>query len=178
MVKIEKYWKKWRQQNTDEAWNLLLKEIWNIYYPKLCVFIGNSYSSDYETTGDIARDILLKIFEKIESYNPEYRFSTWIYMIARNHMTDLYRSSCSGKMDYADEKYITEVPDISINIEEDLILRENVLSLEKAVEELFQEEKELIYLRYYEKLKYPEISAVTNLPVGTIKNRIYLLKKN
>ncbi len=173
MVKIEKYWKKWRKNNSDKDWNLLLEEIWKTYYPKLCVYIDSVSKSDL--TDDRASDILVKVFDKIKTYNPEYRFSTWIYAIARNYLTDLCR--ISARLYYADEGVIPQIPDKTVDIEGDYIRREDLLAVERAIETLMPDEKELVYLRYYEKLKYSEIAEVTGMPVGTVKNRVYLLRK-
>ena len=177
MVRIEKLWKQWNK-NKDEAFReKLLQEIWNTYYPKLTVYINNIINEDADTVSDIVRDILIRIFENIHIYNSEFRFSTWIYSVARNHVTDIIRNSIKSGIDYHPDECFQLIPDHKINIEGDLILKEETASLENNIKDLGKADRELIYLRYYEKLKYSEISELTSIPVGTIKNRIFLIKK-
>ena len=54
-----------------------------IIYPKLKYFIWNFFN-DNDETDEVLANTLLKIFKGISSYRGEYRFTTWIYTIARN----------------------------------------------------------------------------------------------
>ena len=177
MVKIEKLWKQWRKQDDIFSRDRLLNEIWQTYYPKLSIYIINLISIDNDSVSDTVSDILTKVFEKIHSYNPEYRFSTWIYTVARNHITDLIRSSVKNRIDYHPAESFISVPDLTVDIERDFIFGEYKNILENNINMLEHSDRELLYLRFYEKLKYSEISELTSIPVGTVKNRIFLVKR-
>ena len=178
MVRIEKQWKQWNKKKDEFTRGKLFQEIWNTYYPKLTVYIKNTINKDADTVSDIVRDILIRIFEKIHIYNPEYRFSTWVYSVARNHIIDIVRTSVKSGIDYNPEECFQLLPDNKIDIENDFILNEEATSLKNNIEKLGNSDRELIYLRYYEKLKYSEISELTSIPVGTIKNRLFIIRKD
>ncbi len=70
-----------------------------------------------------------------------------------------------------------KVSDDRVDIENDYIIQENCIRLKTEIENLPAKDREIIYLRYYEKLKYSDISEVTGIPSGTVKNRLFLIKK-
>jgi len=55
----------------------------SIIYPKLRYFIWNFFN-DQDETDEVLHNTLLKIFKNISSYKSEFRFTTWIYTIAKN----------------------------------------------------------------------------------------------
>ena len=116
MVRIEKLWKQWNKNKGEAFRGKLLQEIWNTYYPKLTVYINNIINEDADTVSDIVRDILIRIFENIHIYNSEFRFSTWIYSVARNHVTDIIRNSIKSGIDYHPDECFQLIPDHKINL--------------------------------------------------------------
>jgi len=135
---------------------------------------------DREIASDLTQDIFLKVFSNLEKYNFSYKFSTWIYALSHNHLIDYYRKKKnisfstyghdgSDNLDFPDERDITK--------EEELIdseLKERVWS---TVDLLPEEYKELIIMRYVSGLKYDEISSILNIPMGTLKNKIFRAKR-
>jgi len=166
MDRMGKYLNMWLSKKNSKSRDLLFQEIWSTYHPKLQVYIKQFSQSDYDHR-DRASEILLKVFESIEKYNRKYSLSTWIYTIARNYLIDLIR-----------RKEIT-----SVNIDdhilsdfetpETLAVRDSEKSMIRdAISDLSSVDRELIYLYFYEEMKYDEISEITGIPTGTIKYRM------
>ncbi len=166
MSEIEKLWKEWAVLRSQKTRDTLIKAIWTAWYPKLTVYVQNALPADRESAGDAARDILLKIFDKLDRYNPEYSFSTWAYTIAANTIADIRRSAAFRAGSGAGH-------DPAADTEKRVLVKEEMAELEKAVKNLRAGERELIYLHYYENLRYREISEITGMPVGTVKSRIH-----
>jgi RNA polymerase sigma-70 factor (ECF subfamily) len=131
---------------------------------------------------ELTQDFFIKIYTVIDKYNFEYKFSTWAYRICYNLVIDFIRKnktvlqslddeSVSEKKMLETENYIWE--DGCQKMEKDQ-LKEMIW---RVVETISPKYRELILLRYIEELKYEEIADITDLPVGTVKNRIFKAKE-
>lgn len=118
------------------------KEIYENYYQKVLRYLVSKVNDTY-LAEDLCSDIFLKIYEKYDSFNSEKAsLSTWIYTVARNYLTDYYRS----------RRVFEEVPeDIEAegSIEDDICNEETLNELADALEKLDERARKLIILRYY-----------------------------
>lgn len=136
---------------------------------------------DEQVAIELTQDFFIKIFTKLHKYNFEYKFSTWAYRICYNLVIDYIRKNQtyvdSLDDDRAYKKYAYANKHSIKEDGADVLEREEVKSyLWKTVNSLPIKYKELILLRYIQELKYDEISEVTSLPIGTVKNRIFKAK--
>lgn len=121
----------------------------------------------HDDTNDLLQDIFIKIWTALPSFRGESRLFTWIYRIATNEVLNHLRKnrfkailsldSASGIL----EKKIDE--DIHFNGNE--IQRE----LHKAIQRLPEKQRIVFSLRYFDELKYEEISEITGTSVGALK---------
>jgi len=137
---------------------------------------------------DLAQEVFIKVYTSMGSFDPRYRFTTWLYRIASNCAIDYRRKrqprTCPMTMPAMD---VSEPPPEQVfpgNAPDPLAvlrLRELHGRLEDAIETLPHNYRHLILLRHRHFLRYDEIARATGLPVGTVKNRIFrareLLKK-
>ncbi len=122
------------------------------------------YSFIYRMVGnetislDLTADVFLRVFEKIDKYDEEKSFNTWVFTVAHNIVIDFFRKD-SRKME--------------IETKEGLSLEEKVL-LEISLMKLRKEEKEVLMLKYIEGFSVKEIGEIMNLNENTVKT---LLKR-
>lgn len=149
----------------------LMKHIWVTYHPKLQVYLKQMFPkiTDQE---DRASEILLKIFDKLDSYNSKYALSTWIYRIARNSQIDEIRKLSIKSVNIDDH----DIPDTDTP-EDQYIQEYDQREIKKAISKLKPHERELIYLYYYEEQNYREISRITGIPEGTLKYRMFCSRR-
>lgn len=129
---------------------------------------------------DLAQEVFIKVYTSMASFDPRYRFTTWLYRIASNCAIDQRRKkkprTCSINPpcdDASDPGVEPSVPGSEPDPHEMLRLRELQGRLEQAVEALPSNYRHLILLRHRHYLRYDEIARATGLPVGTVKNRIF-----
>ena len=171
MDQIRKIFIKWENSKKAVHKDELLQEIWKKYHSKLQVYLSQFYFNHHDKT-DLVSEILLKAFESIEKYNSDYSFSTWIYTLARNFSIDLLRKK-SIRQEQIDDYIIGDN-----NTPESLLMKDcEQVIIQKAVSSLASIDRELIFLHFYEDLKYREISRITGMPEGTIKYRMSENKK-
>jgi len=140
-----------------------------------------------DTAKDLVQDTFMKAFASLASYRSEYRFSTWLYKIAANCAIDnlrkkrIYALSLDQELDTGEGKVEFEVADNSYNPEKDLIRKQQRLNISEAIASLPPKYREVIIYRHKDDKSYEEIADLLNIPVGTVKARIFrareLLKK-
>jgi RNA polymerase sigma-70 factor (ECF subfamily) len=134
--------------------------------------------SNYETSLDLTQEVFIKVYGSLGRYNPEFKFSTWIYKIASNTAIDyLRKQSVTTSPLYLvsgnDEEFELPIPAKGPSPERALERTERSAQIEEAISKLPHRYRELIVLRHVSELSYDEIAEVTGLPLGTVKNRIF-----
>ena len=134
---------------------------------------------DYDAALDLAQEVFIKVYGSLARYRPEFKFSTWIYRIAHNAAVDHLRrvgSARAGEMEFeCEDGHTFEKPlaSRSLTPEQETERGERRAEIEEVVAQLPHAYRELIVLRHSHDLSYDEIAEVTNLPLGTVKNRIF-----
>jgi RNA polymerase sigma-70 factor (ECF subfamily) len=133
-----------------------------------------------ETARDLAQEVFLKVYLSLSSFDPAYRFKTWLYRIASNCAIDQLRkkqpATCSLHRDTRNERSAGIDATLAGNDptpHDVLRLRELQSRLDVAVRQLPVDFRQLILLRHRQHCRYDEIARITELPIGTVKNRIF-----
>jgi RNA polymerase sigma-70 factor, ECF subfamily len=138
---------------------------------------------DRELAEDIAQETFVKVFNHLGSYNPKYKFSSWIFKIASNLAIDHLRKkepqtiSLDGSRNATTSEQI-EATSITVesrdeNPEQFLEAKELGAEIEQAIGELRPEYRTAILLRHVEGRAYEEIAEIMNVPLGTVKTYIH-----
>jgi RNA polymerase sigma-70 factor (ECF subfamily) len=157
------------------------EELMKKYNKKIFGFIYRMVRDD-EVAIELTQDFFIKIYNVLAKYNFEYKFSTWAYRICYNLVIDYVRKN-QAYIDSLDSDKITprQMMDSENYIREDgferLAKEEMKEYTWKVVDSIPLKYRELILLRYLQGLKYDEIAKITQLPVGTVKNRIFKAKE-
>lgn len=140
-----------------------------------------------EEAEDLVQEAFIKAFGALKTYRFEYRFSTWLYKIAANCAIDFLRKrkieamSLDRPVATADGEVHVELADWTYNPEETLHKHRQRVSIAAAIEALPPKYKEVIVMRHSHDMPYFEIAKQLDVPVGTVKARIFrareLLKK-
>jgi RNA polymerase sigma-70 factor (ECF subfamily) len=138
---------------------------------------------DRELAEDLAQETFIKVLNAIESYRPEYKFSSWIFKIANNAAIDHLRRreldtlSLEGSP-HAETPDAVEATALQIGDRQESPLdaveaRELGGQIERAIAQLRPEYRSCILLRHVEGRAYEEIAEILNLPLGTVKTYIH-----
>lgn len=156
-------------------------------HKKAIFHIINKIVRNDEAANDLVQETFMKAFSSLATYRSEYRFSTWLYKIAANASIDYLRKrrihalSLDRPMETKDGTVEIEVPDYSYHPERDLMRKQQRISIEEAIDSLPKKYREVIVYRHKDDKSYEEIADLLEIPVGTVKARIFrareLLKK-
>lgn len=133
---------------------------------------------------DITIESFGKAFNKLESYDTKYAFSTWLFKIATNNCIDFIRKKKLQttsidqpvENDKGDDLYIDFKAEV-LNPEEKFIKNQRAVSVRGMIEKLDEKYKFLIKLRYYEEYSYEEIAEELDIPLGTVKAQLFRAKE-
>jgi len=133
----------------------------------------------YEEAHDLAQEIFVKVYLALDRYDPKYQFSTWLFRIAQNSAIDALRKKSIAEVPLArptEEEPSgreREFADDGISPYRALKNKQLSAAIDKAVEGLPADYRELIQLRHFAELSYEEIASMKKLPLGTVKNKLF-----
>jgi RNA polymerase sigma-70 factor (ECF subfamily) len=124
--------------------------------------------ANQEDAQDAAQETMVKVLRNLHRYRSDWRFSTWVFGIARNTCIDEHRRRKRRRTTSE-----VEVVDCSAS---PLELTEREMKAERlrsALDDLPPLYREVLLLYHFEQLKYREIADLLELPLGTVMNRIF-----
>jgi RNA polymerase sigma-70 factor (ECF subfamily) len=129
---------------------------------------------------DLTIEAFGKAFKKLEQYTPDYAFSTWLFKIAANNCIDFIRRKkkhlVSIDKEYQDEsgtELAQRIPAEVLDPEEEMIKDQKIKIMREVVDKLKPHYRILIELRYFKEYSYEEIAAELNIPLGTVKAKLF-----
>jgi RNA polymerase sigma-70 factor (ECF subfamily) len=138
---------------------------------------------DRELAEDLAQETFVKALNALDSYRPEYKFSSWIFKIANNAAIDQLRrrsldtlsldGSPHAESSEAIEATTLQIGDARESQLEEVTSRELGSQIEAAIGKLRPEYRNCIILRHIEGRPYEEIAEILDLPLGTVKTYIH-----
>ncbi|GHT74376.1 DNA-directed RNA polymerase sigma-70 factor [Bacteroidia bacterium] len=135
-----------------------------------------SNSADIE---DITQQTFAKAFEKIATYSPQYKFSTWLYRIARNTCIDFKRQNQNRTVSIENLSRTDKIKaqQFETSPEEDTIAAQDMALARLLSDKLKPQYQKIIRLRYQQEMTYAEIAISLNIPIGTVKTQLARAKE-
>ena len=138
---------------------------------------------DRELAEDLSQETFVKALKAIESYRPEYKFSSWLFKIANNAAIDHLRrreldtlsleGSPHAVTPDAMEATALQIGDRAENPLDIVEAKELGGEIERAIAQLRPEYRACILLRHVDGRAYEEIAEMLDLPLGTVKTYIH-----
>ncbi|MBS3818182.1 sigma-70 family RNA polymerase sigma factor [bacterium] len=131
---------------------------------------------------DLTQDIFVKIYSSLDSYRFQYKFRTWMFKIASNSLIDYFRKKRIDTFSYEQKEKRDSPSTFQIPDDEDSVVKTFELSnlrkrIEQALEKIPPQMRELFVWRHINEFSYKEIAEIKEMPVGTIKNKVFQAKE-
>lgn len=152
------------------------------YQQPLLNYIGRMVG-ERELALDFTQDVFVRAYGSLRSYEPRFRFSTWLYRIASNLVIDHWRKkklptrSLSLPPGEENDGLTLDIPDPGPSVIHRLEMSEIRGRIEETLERLPALLRELFIWRHVNGLSYEEMAEIKRMPVGTIKNRVFQAKE-
>lgn len=161
------------REGNQIAFSRLLDRFWNDVYGFQIKRTENENDAE-----DITIQTFSKAFDKINTYDDQYSFKTWLITISKNIHIDLVRKRKKSLLDSRrNDDAIKGVHDDALSIEDQLIQEQNLANLLRDIKSLKPHYQEVINLRYFNELSYADIAEKLNEPINNIKVKILRAKK-
>lgn len=143
--------------------------------PKLQIY-ALSLTANQEDANDLLQDTFLKAFSNKDKFNPSTNINAWAYTIMKNTFINNYRRAKKSNTIVDNSKDLYQLNSLqknhSISPETDY----NHGEIMTAIRQL-EDEQRIPFEKHVAGYKYKEIAEEMNLPIGTVKSRIFLSRQ-
>lgn len=157
------------ERTRNEAFNLLL----NKYQQKIYWHIRRLVV-DHDDADDLVQETFIKVWKNLENFRSDSQLYTWLYRIATNEcITFLNRKKLKNNISLDDS------PDLSNSLAEGSYFNGDKaqLKLQQALLTLPEKQRLVFNMKYFDDLKYEEISQILGTSVGALKASFHLAVK-
>ncbi len=131
---------------------------------------------DLDLAEDIFQDTFIKVIKTLKSgnYNEEGKFLPWVMRIAHNLVIDHFRKGKRMRMVHSTDEYniFDTIKDDNPVIEDELFDNQVKQDLQKLIEFLPDEQKDVLKMRLYQQMSFKEIAEDTNVSINTALGRM------
>ena len=120
-----------------------------------------------EDARDVTQTVFLKVIEKLDSYDPQYRFFSWIYRIALNESINCLKKQ--NRLDAFDREPISQANGPEEQTGADQVSQ----GMQTALMTIQAEYRTVIVLKHFADCSYTEISQILDLSEKKVKSRLY-----
>ncbi|MGH7824830.1 MAG: RNA polymerase sigma factor [Candidatus Binatia bacterium] len=156
------------QQGETGAFEILVrrhqKTIFNLVYRLL---------GDYDEAAEIAQEAFLSAYKSVGQFRGDANFSTWLYRIALNHASTRRKSLANSQQRNVPLETTDPVDDRRVDPADNVEQKEVQERVQKALNSLEPNDAAIILLRDMQDMPYDEVARMLDLPVGTVKSRLY-----
>lgn len=157
-------------ETKDYGFNLLVK-----HYQERVYHLARQMVINHDDAADLTQEVFIKVYKYVGKFRGDSELFTWIYRITTNECLSFLRKRKLRRFvpwseaSEALEVHLDRTPHISGD--------EIQIRLQKAIIKLPEKQRLVFNLKYYEDLKFEEISKITNTSVGALKASYHLAVK-
>jgi len=125
--------------------------------------------SNVQDAEDVTQTVFAKAFEKLRSYDPKYRFFSWIYRMTVNESLNLLkRGGRAVTLEDVLAVPAERAPDRAAEAED---------RVGNALMQLKPDDRAVVVLKHFVSFSYEEIAEVLEIPVKTVKSRLFTARE-
>lgn len=172
MNQQEQVWVQEAIRGDQQAFSKLVEAYQRPVYNLTYRMLGNPQEAE-----DAAQETFLRAYSKLNQYNPDRKFSTWVFSIANNHCIDRLRKRRATFVSIDDNPVLQNLEGDTPMPEREATRSEQARELQNLLENLEPEYRTPLILRYWEELSYEEIAQSMDLTVSAVKSRLFRARK-
>ncbi len=164
------------ERNSNTAFSRLLNKYQGTVYSFCYRYTGNRQDAE-----DVAQDVFIKVFNKIESFRGESKFSTWLYSIMVNTCRNYTRWTRRTRMkeqvvfpsvEKENGSRFSNFTDQSGDPEQRLLNKELSQIIQRIISRLQDKQRSVVIMKDFQGKSYEEIAIIMNMNPGTVKSTL------
>ena len=170
----EQVWLEQARQGDKTAFGYLIEAYQTPVYNLAYRMLNNSGEAE-----EAAQEAFIRAYTRLSSYNPEHKFSTWMLSITSNYCIDLIRKrrALLLSLDEPLPAHPALQSEKSKGPEAQMVINEQQEMVQNLLQELPEDYREAVVLRYWHELSYEEIAEIMNTTVSAIKSRLFRARR-
>jgi RNA polymerase sigma-70 factor (ECF subfamily) len=162
------------QQGEREAFRPLVDR-----HSRLVFQIVNKYVDRDDDAEELAQQIFVKAYERIDSFDERSKFSTWLYTLARNHCLDYAKNIRRQNQTFSqmDESSVDALTRDHRQPDDDLERKQWAELLQRGLDAIKQEYAEAFVMKYRDQMSYQAMATQLDVSVSALKVRVHRAKK-
>ncbi len=158
------------EQTKNYAFNLIVKK-----YQQKVYSLTRKMVIDHDDANDLTQDTFIKVWNNLSNFRQDAQLFTWIYRIATNE--------CLNFLAKKRRKFFVPIVDVEAQLSSYIdqgkyITGDEIqLKLQKAILTLPEKQRLVFNMKYFEELKYEEISEIVGTSVGALKASYHIAVK-
>lgn len=131
-----------------------------------------------EEAEEVTQEAFIRAFIKLDTFQRNSQFFTWLYRIAFNSaLTRRRKKRARVSLDQIREDSGLEVVSGSDQVDEPMLRDERIELVRTAIETLTEEHRKILVLREMDEFAYEEIAEILNISIGTVRSRLSRARK-
>ncbi len=159
----------------------VFNELYKLTSPK-AYFVAFQITKNEQDAEDVLQESYMKMLDKIGTLDKPESFVSWFHNMVANKSKDSLKkkkpSLFEGGEDETFEDFVTDEKNTSFMPEESLNQEELRRAVMEAINELTEEKRACVLMMYFEDMSVNEISKTLEIPVSTVKNRVFTARKD
>lgn len=141
-------------------------------YQKTVFNVAYRMAHNADDAADITQNVFIKASEKLDTFKPQYKFFSWIYRITINESLNFVEAS--KKNEQLSHELVADGKSPEDILQDGFLAQ----SIEEGLTKLTNDYRVVIILRHFEELAYDEIAQILDLPVRTVKSRLFSARQS
>lgn len=126
-----------------------------------------------EEAEDAAQEAFLRAYARLHQYNPDHKFSTWLFSIANHHCIDRLRKRRMTLVPMEETPLVYGLESETPRPEEHLLAQERSQELQALLDQLEPDYRTPLILRYWHEYSYQEIATTMEISLAAVKSRLF-----
>ncbi|OFD42532.1 sigma-70 family RNA polymerase sigma factor [Bacillus mycoides] len=166
-----KEWLYKMESGDQEAFQVICKLTSKDIYRTVVFLLGNQH----QDVDDIVNEVYIKMWKSVTNYDMNRSFRFWLHGLVVKQVQDWRRKSWRRFRIFEKKKMYEQ--DRSYIMDEGILHKETRSELVEVVQKLSYKHREVVIMRYFHEYSLDEISALLQIPVGTVKSRLHIALK-
>lgn len=159
------------QKGDKEAFGIIMDR-----YERKLFSYARKFLTGQDNIEDVVQEVFIKAYQNIQSFDASQKFSPWIYRIAHNTYVNALRKNAKSPIRFFDFDTFMAHPIYEDTMPAELEQKRVVEAIDKGLDKLSPEYREIIILYYIENQSYKEIADILHIPIGTVSVRLLRAK--